>query len=105
MMIEDVLVDLGYTSVDVVVSQASAIDAAQQRCPDLITADDKLTSGSGIEAVRIICKHMPIPVIFITGNPRELSGEGIIHLAKPFKAQELEEAVPKAKAAARTFAQ
>lgn len=48
------LTQLGYTSFDVVDREEDAVAAAQGRCPDLITADDRLVSGTGIAAVERI---------------------------------------------------
>jgi CheY-like chemotaxis protein len=51
-LIEDELADLGYTSCDIVDTEAAAIEAARVRCPDIITADDRMTTGTGIAAVK-----------------------------------------------------
>jgi CheY-like chemotaxis protein len=69
LMIEDELADLGYASAAIATSETQAIDLANQRRPDLITADDDLAQGSGIAAVRHICRDQAIPVVFITGEP------------------------------------
>jgi CheY-like chemotaxis protein len=102
MLIEDVLREMGYTSFDVAAEQAAAIDLAMIRCPDLITADDRLTQGSGIAAVRHICAHIAIPVVFITGV--ETGVPDAVCLVKPFRPAELHEAVETAIATARTYA-
>jgi DNA-binding response OmpR family regulator len=47
-LIEDELRELDYISFDVVDREQEAVAAAERRCPDLITADDRLTNGSGI---------------------------------------------------------
>jgi CheY-like chemotaxis protein len=98
MMVEDELWELGYTSFDVATTQESAIAAAKRRCPDLITADDRLTTGSGIEAVRIICAEQSIPTVYIVGNPHELGRQtsGTIVIGKPFVRDDLREAVQRA---------
>jgi len=59
---------------------------AQERCPDLITADDRLGDGSGIGAVRHICRDQTIPVVFITADPQHIA-QTVPHaviLEKPF---------------------
>jgi DNA-binding response OmpR family regulator len=69
--IEIALRDCGCTSCDVACSFDEAVEAAMQRCPDLITADVQLSPGSGVDAVATICGRKCIPVIFITGTPAE----------------------------------
>lgn len=98
MTLEDDLSELGFTSFDFTTSEEEAIAAAKTRCPHLITADDRLTSGSGIEAVRIICAEQAIPTVYIVGNPHELRGAlpGTTIIGKPFKMEELREAVQRA---------
>jgi CheY-like chemotaxis protein len=86
MAIELVLRDCGFATIDVAASQADAIAAAVQRCPDLITCDVRLAPGSGLEAVSTICDSKPIPVIFVTGSVAEARTSFPDHavLAKPF---------------------
>lgn len=67
-LIEDALAELGYTSFDLAATAAEAIAAAEQRCPDLIVADNRLASGTGVEAVREICAGKTIPVVFLTAS-------------------------------------
>jgi CheY-like chemotaxis protein len=75
--------------------RALIIEAAAERSPDLITADDRLEAGSGVEAVRRICARQPIPVVFIVGNPSALEavGPNMVVLEKPFSSAALEQAV------------
>ncbi len=104
MFIEDELRDLGYTSFDVATDQSGAIGIASKRCPDLITADNRLTEGSGVRAVLEICARQAIPVVFITGNPHELGIPDAVSLPKPFASSDLGEAVQRAIATARIYA-
>lgn len=85
LMIQDHFRGCGY-SFDVAVSQAKAIQFAEQRCPDFITAEDNLESGSGVEAIRHICRGKAIPVIFIVADPRNVTSEipDALVLQKPF---------------------
>ena len=90
--IEYVLRDCGFDSFDVASSNLAAIAAVRRRCPDLITADVKLTAGNGIDAIRTICREPSIPVIFITGQVaaevrRQVSDYPV--LTKPFSEQTL----------------
>ncbi len=84
--IEEILGDCGFTSFDVASSTEEAIKAARLRCPALITADVELRPGSGIDAVNAICSGPPIPVIFITGSPFEVTSRMPQHplVHKPF---------------------
>ena len=97
-LIEDELRDLGYTSVQIVDRESEAVEAAAQRCPDLITADDRLTQGSGIEAVRAICETRTIPVVFIVGDPVAFVAPipDAVLIGKPFGGTRLREAVAEA---------
>jgi CheY-like chemotaxis protein len=95
MSIEDILTEHGFTSFDLVTSTEQAIEAAQLRCPDLITADVELNPGSGIEAVEQICAGPPIPVIFITGSPNDVVTRMPQHplVVKPFTRDVVSKAV------------
>jgi DNA-binding response OmpR family regulator len=90
-LVEDTLRDCGFTSFDVACSKEDAIASAKRRCPSLITADVDLNPGSGIEAVDEICSGPPIPVVFVTGSPKEVVDRMPHHLllAKPFESAEL----------------
>jgi CheY-like chemotaxis protein len=89
MAIEEALRGCGFTSFDFAVSAEEAVVAAAGKCPDLITADVELRPGCGIATVQSICSERPIPVLFITGSPREvrIRMPGHDHLVeKPFTA-------------------
>jgi DNA-binding response OmpR family regulator len=73
MMIERQLEEQGFLSVTIARSQEEAISAAQERCPDFITVDDWLDEGSGVDAIRHICRDMAIPVVFITASPEDIA--------------------------------
>jgi CheY-like chemotaxis protein len=97
-LIEDELAELGYTSCDIVDTEGAAILAAIRRCPDLITADDRLASGTGISAVQQICADQIIPVVFAVGDPGNLTLP-VPHasiIGKPFGGTRLREAVGEA---------
>jgi len=104
MVIEGMLLDLGYTSFDVADSVPGAIELAERRRPELITADDRLTHGTGMAAVRAICANQVIPVVFIAGNPDDIDIPDVVTLPKPFRVADLRAAVRMAVAKARTFA-
>lgn len=95
MTIEQILRTCGFTSFEFAASNDEAIFAAKRVCPDLITADNKLNPGCGIDAVNEICSGSPIPVVFITGSPLEVEERMPRHplVCKPFTADDLSAAV------------
>jgi CheY-like chemotaxis protein len=94
-VIEYVLRDCGFDSFDIASSKDAAIMAAESRRPDLITADIKLETGTGLEAVDEICAQPSIPVIFITGIAGQVRDKMSRYtvLNKPFSEQTLTYAV------------
>ena len=100
LMIEDVLRDLGYTSFAFASSHEAAVAAARARCPDLITSDIRLGSGSGVDAVRQICSGGAIPVVFVTATPWEVREDdsGAVVVPKPFCQASLRDGVARATA-------
>ena len=95
MMIEDELLEHGYQSVRIAASQEQAIAMAAAECPDLITVDDKLDTGTGVEAIREICRDKAIPVVFITAVPDAVAkriSDAII-VPKPFARPQLTAAI------------
>jgi CheY-like chemotaxis protein len=98
LMIEDALMEVGYTSFDIAASNEEAIGMAAKRCPDLITSDVRLGASCGIETVRTICSDREIPVVFITGTGWEVRrrSEELAVVQKPFRADDLQAAIAKA---------
>ena len=106
-LIEDILRGLGYTSFDFAERAADAIRAAEARCPDLITADQRLTDGKGVDAVRAICAGRAIPAVFISeyqDEVRRLAPDAIL-IGKPFNERLLGEGVARAIASPMQAAQ
>jgi DNA-binding response OmpR family regulator len=95
MMIEEELNAHGYQSTEIATSQEQAIAMAWARCPDLITVDDKLDSGTGVGSIREICQYQALPVIFITAEPDAIleSIPGAIVVLKPFSRPQLKVAI------------
>lgn len=95
MLIEDALHARGYLTFDVAADQRSAVAAALEHCPDLITSDVRLAEGCGMAAVSEICRTRRIPVIFITATAWEVldCGADAIVLHKPFASAELDRAL------------
>lgn len=94
-LIQDGLADLGYTSFDLAYGEQEAVAYAEARCPDLITADGRLTDGSGVGAVRNICQSRQIAVVFITGDETDIidAVPDAVIVDKPFRTGDLKEAV------------
>lgn len=72
MLLEDELRELGYSSFDIVATEADAINSAANNRPDLITADQRLAAGSGVDAIRAICTEHHIPFVFVTSYQDEV---------------------------------
>lgn len=67
--LEALLADLGFSSFDVADTPEDALACAQAHRPDLITADYRIVSGTGVAAVRMISEVLAEPrVIYVTGN-------------------------------------
>ena len=95
MTIEEILRGCGFTTFDFATSGDEAVALASSSCPDLITADVELNPGNGIEAVNVICSGPSIPVVFITGTPKEVTRLMPLHplVLKPFTEETLSSAV------------
>lgn len=105
MMIEQELIDCGFRSVRTAASQREAIRMAEEHCPDLITADDRIADGSGLAAVRHICRNRAIPVVFITGDRERIKRDipDAVVVEKPFTHAQLQAAIPLAFKGARVY--
>ena len=100
-LLEDELREIGYDSFDLVQREDEAVVAAAARCPDLITADDRLIEGSGISAVKRICENLVIPVVLIVGSPQGAPLPFAAVVAKPFERSALLAAIGEAVLLAR----
>jgi len=101
-LIEDRLRELGFTSFAFAMDEAEAVEAARDRCPDLVTSDVQLLEGCGIDAVQQICAGKPIPVLYITASAmvvRERCPWAVV-IQKPFGMADLREGVSDARKAA-----
>ena len=95
--VEALLVDLGFATFDIADTPDAAAEAAARRRPDLITADYRIIGGTGVEAVRRIEAELGlIPVVYITGNVRDVAGFGAPVVEKPIRPQELDRACTRA---------
>ncbi len=92
--IEQQLKELGFATVDIATSEMEAIELAQERCPDLITADVELREGNGISAIRKICARAgQVAIIYITSRTDllDLVPDSIV-IQKPFATGKLRQA-------------
>ena len=97
--IEDTLIAMGYSEFDFVDDEEGALKAARANCPDLITADQRLVSGTGVGAVREVCaEHGDIPTVYITEFREEVrnSHPDAIIVHKPFGPRSLQDAIAEA---------
>ena len=94
-MIEEALLELGYTSFHFAASAQEAESCARARCPDLITSAVHLGSNCGIETVKSICSGREIPVVFVTATGWKVreANEGLTVVQKPFGIADLQQAV------------
>lgn len=91
---------LGYQIVDCAITGQEAIDKAETYRPDLVVMDIGLKGGmSGAEAASIIFDRFRIPILFISAySKEEICRQKCIpdtcdYLAKPFLAEDLQEAI------------
>jgi two-component system, OmpR family, phosphate regulon response regulator PhoB len=67
--LEVLLGDLGFSSFDIADTPEDALACACAHVPDLITADYRIVSGTGVAAVEMITRALGEPrVIYVTGN-------------------------------------
>lgn len=100
-----ILQDMGHRVLGPAGRQSQAVAMAEEGRPDLILADVRLADGGdGIAAVKQIRRSRSVPVIFITGNARQvaldLSLEPAAVIPKPFDTRQLRRAVNAALSAA-----
>ncbi|WP_293902194.1 response regulator [Phenylobacterium sp.] len=75
--LELLLGDLGFRSFDIADCPLDALACARAHRPALITADYRILSGTGVEAVALITAEMgEVPVVYVTGNPDLLPALG-----------------------------
>jgi DNA-binding response OmpR family regulator len=90
-LIEDILLDQGFQTIDFAVCADDAVAAVRSRKPTLITSDVQLIESNGIDAIELILSfHVP-RVIFVTSSPQEVRYR-MPHMpvvTKPFAARDL----------------
>jgi DNA-binding NtrC family response regulator len=85
-LLADVLKDMGHDVCAIGVTEEAAVTAATHYRPELVIADARLGSGSGISAIDEILRIRFVPHLFMTGNisrVKALRPDAVI-LEKPF---------------------
>jgi len=95
--LRSILTELGCAVCAVAGTAEEAMEAAKRHSPDLILADIRLPGPvDGIDAVKAIQATRPVPVLFVTGNWRELRARGLpdaMAIGKPFLPGVLRQAI------------
>ena len=98
--VQHLLEELGFTSFAFAGTGAQAGEQSRLRKPDLMTVDLGLLDGDGLEACRVVQTACgPLPVVFITGSPEDVTVDGAVVVEKPVSAASLARAVERARAA------
>lgn len=103
MVLERMIVKLGFDVIAKVISGQEAIDLALRHDPDLILMDIQLKDDiDGITAMQEIRNHSQVQVIYITGNSdqynlnRAKKTNFVDYLVKPIQMNHLQKSVRKA---------
>ena len=98
--VQHLLEPLGFTTFAFASTGAQAGQQSRLRRPDLLTVDLGLLDGDGLDACRQVeAACGPVPVVFITGSPDEVTTQGAVVVEKPVGAGALAQAVERARAA------
>lgn len=88
--LEILLSDMGFSSFDIADTPEDALACARATRPDLITADYRICSGTGVAAVELITAAMGEPrVIYVTGNAGQFDPGDHAVVDKPISARAL----------------
>ena len=103
MFLEERLKRLGYANIRSAFTGEDAVKIARESQPHLIFMDITLSGEmSGLEASKVICGRLKIPVIYITGSSekilkKSLQEANLTHpydyIIKPFDEQKLKEKI------------
>jgi two-component system, response regulator PdtaR len=102
MLLSEILTGMGHSVCATATTESEAVAAAAQYEPDLLIVDATLSRGSGVSAVEEIQRARPIAHLFISGDAervRKRQPEALV-VKKPFRQNELAEAITKALAGA-----
>lgn len=88
--LEALLSDMGFSSFDVADTPEDALACACAHTPDLITADYRILSGTGVAAVEMITRAIGEPrVIYVTGNAGQFDPGDHVVVDKPISPRAL----------------
>lgn len=89
--LETILQDAGFAICGIASTEDEAVELALLHLPDLITADVKLLSGTGISAIKRIAEKHNACVVYITGDRKDLEAQvgNSVCVDKPFDATNL----------------
>lgn len=95
MYLEELLQLAGHEVCAIAFSEAEAVAAALHHRPDLMIVDGSLGQGSGVTAMAAILNHLPVPHLYVTGDPRHILAQapGAVVLTKPFSLQGLAQGI------------
>ena len=93
--LQDVLGGLGFGSFAFASTGRQAVEQANLRRPDLITADLELLDGDGRAAcLELEAAWGKLPIIYVTGSAGRLDGDhGLTVVAKPFSPADIAQAL------------
>jgi two-component system, response regulator PdtaR len=103
LLLERLLEHMGHAVCATVGTEAAAVDAAHRCAPDMVIADARLRSGSGISAVEEILRTRGrLPHLFVSGDTTDVRARlpAAITLRKPFREAAFAQAIDRALAAA-----
>lgn len=103
MELEDRLKRLGYSNISTAFSGEDAVKIAGESQPHLIFMDIVLSGEmDGLEASKVICTRLNIPVIYITGSSERILKKNLqeanlthpyLYIIKPFDEKKLKEKI------------
>lgn len=90
-LLAEMLVGMGHDVCAIELTEAGAVAAAARHKPDLMIVDVQLGDGNGVEAVRAIHRHGPVPHIFVSGDISrvKLPWPGSVIIQKPYREADL----------------
>lgn len=98
LLLEDLLQAMGHDICATEMTEIGAVAAIRRTRPDLIIADSRLRTGSGLRAVATILEERFVPHIFMSGEDlrEHVLDPAAVILKKPFFDPDLVNAIEKA---------
>ncbi|MDQ0505808.1 response regulator [Xanthobacter agilis] len=87
MHLAEVLEGMGHDVCSIEATEAGAVAAADRDRPDLMIVDAWLQDGSGVCAVKTICRNGHVPHVFISGDVARVKAAlpAAVVVQKPFR--------------------